>query len=67
MMILFPTMLNDERGLSETSVAVWTISMILDTCRHLRQGPWSVGRSLIRQPALRATFSFNFGSYLKKN
>jgi hypothetical protein len=39
--------------------------MILDTCHHLRQGPQSVVRPLIQQPALRATFSFNFGSYLK--
>jgi hypothetical protein len=39
--------------------------MILDTCHHLRQGPYSVGRPLIQQPALRATFSFNFSSYLK--
>jgi hypothetical protein len=38
---------------------------ILDTCGHLRQGPYSIGWSLIRQPALRATFSFNFDSYLK--
>jgi hypothetical protein len=26
MMIFFPTVLNDESGLSETSVAAWTIS-----------------------------------------
>jgi hypothetical protein len=26
MMILFPTVLNDESGLSETCVASWTIS-----------------------------------------
>jgi hypothetical protein len=26
MMILFPTILNDESGLSETSVAAWNIS-----------------------------------------
>jgi hypothetical protein len=36
--------------------------MILDTCRHLRQG---IGRPLIRQPALRATFLLNCCSYLK--
>jgi hypothetical protein len=29
------------------------------------EGPWSIGRPLIWQPALRTTFSFNFGSYLK--
>jgi hypothetical protein len=39
--------------------------MILDTCRHLRQGPYNIGRPLIRQPTPRATFSFNFCSYLK--
>jgi hypothetical protein len=38
-MILFSIVLNDESKLSETSVAAWTIHMILDTCRHLCQGP----------------------------
>jgi hypothetical protein len=33
------TMLNDESGLSETSVAAWTMLYDFDTCRHLHQGP----------------------------
>jgi hypothetical protein len=66
MMILFPTVLNDERRSSEMSVVAWTVSMILGTCRHLHQGPQSVGRLFIQQPALRAIFSFNFCYYLKE-
>jgi hypothetical protein len=29
MMILFPAILNDESGLSETSVVAWTISYVI--------------------------------------
>jgi hypothetical protein len=51
MMILFPTILNDESGLSETSVAAWTISydtgyMSSSTSRNLEH--WKVVNSATR-------------------
>jgi hypothetical protein len=51
MMILFPNMLNNEGGLRETSVAVWTISydigyMSLSMARTLEH--WKVVNSATR-------------------
>jgi hypothetical protein len=51
MMILFPTVLNDESGLSETSVAAWTMSydigyMLSSTSRNLEC--WKVVNSATR-------------------
>jgi hypothetical protein len=56
MMILFPTTLNDESGLSETSVATWTISYDIGYMSS------SMSRTL---ELWKAANSFNFGSYLK--
>jgi hypothetical protein len=65
MMILFPTVLNDESELSETSVAAWTIPYDIEymsSSMSRTLGHWKVVNLATHTES---NFSFNFCSYLK--